>query len=96
MKLSTFCWRVETRFVVRFWPQYHQLMITQTTNTITFSVYMLARHPLVLQRLREEIILKLGSSKRPTYDDMKDMKYLRAVINGKPDTTSEKQVEIFN
>ncbi|KAF9468760.1 cytochrome P450 [Collybia nuda] len=52
-----------------------------TTNTITFSVYMLAKHPQVLQRLREEILSKLGNSERPTYDNMKDMKYLRAVIN---------------
>ncbi|KAF5387696.1 hypothetical protein D9615_000007 [Tricholomella constricta] len=52
-----------------------------TTNSISYAIYMLARHPRVLSRLRDEILSKIGSSRRPTYDDMKDMKYLRAVIN---------------
>lgn len=52
-----------------------------TAATLTFVVYMLAQHPDVLRRLREEILSKVGSSRRPTYDDMRDMKYLRAVIN---------------
>lgn len=43
---------------------------------------MLTQHPDVLHRLREEILSKVGSSRRPTYDDMRDMKYMRAVING--------------
>ncbi|KAG6830203.1 hypothetical protein H0H92_001790 [Tricholoma furcatifolium] len=52
-----------------------------TTNSISYAIYMLARHPNILRRLRNEILSKVGSSRRPTYDDMKDMKYLRAVIN---------------
>ncbi|KAG6836865.1 hypothetical protein H0H93_002108 [Arthromyces matolae] len=52
-----------------------------TTNTISYAIYSLAKHPDVLNRLRNEILSKLGNSNRPTYDDMKDMKYLRAVIN---------------
>ncbi|KAG2338542.1 cytochrome P450 [Suillus weaverae] len=52
-----------------------------TAATMTFAIYMLAQHPDVLRRLREEILSKVGSSRRPTYDDMRDMKYLRAVIN---------------
>ena len=43
---------------------------------------MLAEHPDVLRRLREEILTKVGSDRRPTYEDIKDMRYLRAVING--------------
>jgi hypothetical protein len=43
---------------------------------------MLAEHPEVMTRLREEILQKVGSSRRPTYDDLRDMKYMRAVING--------------
>jgi len=43
---------------------------------------MLSQHPDVLSRLREEILKKLGSLRRPTYDDLRDMKYMRAVING--------------
>ncbi|KAG1731965.1 cytochrome P450 [Suillus paluster] len=52
-----------------------------TAATLTFVIYMLAEHPDVLHRLREEILSKVGSSRRPTYDDMRDMKYMRAVIN---------------
>lgn len=44
---------------------------------------MIASHPAILDRLREEILSKVGPSARPTYDDIRDMKYLRAVINGK-------------
>ncbi|KAK2462353.1 hypothetical protein APHAL10511_005659 [Amanita phalloides] len=52
-----------------------------TANTITFSVYMLAEHPKILERLRKEVLDCVGNSRRPTYDDVKDMKYLRAFIN---------------
>ncbi|KAH7904253.1 cytochrome P450 [Hygrophoropsis aurantiaca] len=52
-----------------------------TAGTLTFIVYMLSQHPKVLLRLREEILNKIGSSKRPSYDEMRDMKYMRAVIN---------------
>jgi len=43
---------------------------------------MLAEHPEVLRRLRQEILEKIGSQRRPTHDDFRDMKFLRAVING--------------
>ncbi|KAG6906970.1 hypothetical protein DXG01_011167 [Tephrocybe rancida] len=62
--------------------------IVQTTNSISYAIYMLAKHPDVLGRLRNEVLSKIGSSRRPTYDDMKGMKYLRAVING-PLTSGE-------
>ena len=45
-------------------------------------------YPNVLTRLREEIIGKIGPSRRPTYDDIREMKFLRAVINGMWATTS--------
>jgi len=53
-----------------------------TAGTLTFIIYFLSCHPEVLARLRDEIITKVGHSRRPDYDDVKDMKYLRAVING--------------
>ncbi|KAI9572477.1 cytochrome P450 [Boletus coccyginus] len=53
-----------------------------TAATLTFAVYMLSQHPDVLARLREEIVAKVGLSGRPTHGDMRDMKYLRAFING--------------
>jgi cytochrome P450 len=52
-----------------------------TASTLTFIVYFLSIYPDVLTRLREEIISKVGHSRRPDYDDIRDMKYLRAVIN---------------
>ncbi|KAF8131053.1 cytochrome P450 [Boletus edulis] len=52
-----------------------------TAATLTFSVYMLSQHPDVLARLREELITKIGLSRRPTHDDMRELKYLRAFIN---------------
>jgi len=39
-------------------------------------------HPSVLARLREEILRHVGPTRRPTYDDVREMKYLRAVLNG--------------
>ena len=43
---------------------------------------MLAEHPEFAQRLRQEVIETVGM-RRPTYDDIRDMKFLRAFINGK-------------
>lgn len=45
------------------------------------AIYMLSQHPDILHRLREEITTKVGT-RRPSYDDIKEMKYLRAFING--------------
>ncbi|KAJ4490749.1 cytochrome P450 monooxygenase pc-1 [Lentinula aciculospora] len=52
-----------------------------TAATLTFVVYFLSMYPDTMDRLREEIFEKVGPSKRPTYDDIRDMKFLRAVIN---------------
>lgn len=52
-----------------------------TAATLTFVVYMLSQHPDVLRRLRNEILGKVGTTNRPSYNDFRDMKYLRAVIN---------------
>ena len=56
--------------------------IYQTAGTLTFTIYRLSQHPDVFKRLRAEILNKVGPSRRPTYDDLRDMKYLRAVLNG--------------
>ncbi|EGO30124.1 hypothetical protein SERLADRAFT_431596 [Serpula lacrymans var. lacrymans S7.9] len=52
-----------------------------TASTLSFMIYQLSQNPRILDRLREEIINKVGLTDRPTYDDIRDMKYLRAVIN---------------
>jgi hypothetical protein len=43
---------------------------------------MLAEHPEVLRRLHQEILEKIGPQRRPTYDNFREMKYLKAVLNG--------------
>ncbi|TFY59598.1 hypothetical protein EVG20_g7724 [Dentipellis fragilis] len=52
-----------------------------TSSTLTFCIYMLSQHPDVMQRLREEILSVVGSNRGPTIDEVRQMKYLRAVIN---------------
>jgi len=42
---------------------------------------MLAEHPKAAQRLREEIIEKIGPFQRPTLEKMRELKYTRAFIN---------------
>ena len=43
---------------------------------------MLSEHPDVEKRLRQEIYDKVGRTGRPRYDQMREMKYMRAFING--------------
>ncbi|KAF9487380.1 cytochrome P450 monooxygenase pc-1 [Pleurotus eryngii] len=43
--------------------------------------YFLSVYPAVAKRLREEILSHVGPNKRPTYEDIRELKYLRAVIN---------------
>ena len=49
---------------------------------LTYSFYMLAEHPDIEVRLREEIFEKVGETGRPTYDQIREMKYMRAFLNG--------------
>ncbi|KAH7882561.1 cytochrome P450 [Phlebopus sp. FC_14] len=50
-------------------------------TTLTFAIYFLSIHPDVLSRLREEIISKVGLTARPTFENIRELKYLRAVLN---------------
>ena len=45
-------------------------------------LYMLSQTPAVLKKLRQEILDHVGPSARPTHEDLRNMKYLRATING--------------
>lgn len=62
----------------------HGLIVRdKTAGTLTFVIYLLSTHTHVFARLREEIMTKIGPFDRPTYEAICEMKYLRAVINGK-------------
>ncbi|KAI5888692.1 cytochrome P450 [Schizophyllum commune H4-8] len=52
-----------------------------TSGTLAYGVYKLAEHPDITERLRAEILDKVGPTRRPTYEDIRDMKYLRAFLN---------------
>ncbi|RDB15427.1 hypothetical protein Hypma_004172 [Hypsizygus marmoreus] len=52
-----------------------------TASTLTFAIYMLTQHPDITKRLREEIFRTVGQTGRPTYEHIKEMKYLRAFVN---------------
>ncbi|KAF8893049.1 cytochrome P450 monooxygenase pc-3 [Infundibulicybe gibba] len=52
-----------------------------TACTLTFATYMLSEHPHIVDKLRAEILKVVGKTQRPTYDDIREMKYLRAFIN---------------
>ncbi|KAF8451110.1 cytochrome P450 [Boletus edulis BED1] len=52
-----------------------------TAGTLTCAIWMLSQHPSVLHKLREEILTAVGTSRSPTLEDLREMKYLKAVIN---------------
>ncbi|KAG9010037.1 hypothetical protein FRB94_011014 [Tulasnella sp. JGI-2019a] len=52
-----------------------------TAHAITAVMYFLATHPTIMARLREEINDVVGPVTTPTFVQVKDMKYLRAIIN---------------
>ncbi|KAJ7457886.1 cytochrome P450 monooxygenase CYP63 [Mycena latifolia] len=52
-----------------------------TASLLTFVLYFFAMYPTVADRLRDEILATLGSEESPTYDTLRNMKYLRAVLN---------------
>ncbi|KAJ7580158.1 cytochrome P450 [Mycena floridula] len=52
-----------------------------TAALLTFTIYMLAEHPEMAKRLRQEILAQMGPTRQPTFDDIKAMKYLRAFLN---------------
>ena len=54
----------------------------QTASTLTFVVFLLSLHQEVFDRLRAEVLEVVGPTERPTYEHIREMKYLRAVLNG--------------
>jgi hypothetical protein len=45
-------------------------------------MYAFAMYPEVMKKLRAEILERVGPTERPSMTDIREMKYLRAVING--------------
>lgn len=52
-----------------------------TAGTLSFTFKELSAQPEIVRKLRREILEKVGSSKLPTYEDLKSMPYLQHVIN---------------
>jgi len=52
-----------------------------TAATLTFVMYLLSTNPNSFARLREEVLSTVGPYAKPTFDNIREMKYLRAVIN---------------
>ena len=44
-------------------------------------LYELATHPDDIQKLRREILATVGPVEAPTYEDLKNMRFLQCVIN---------------
>lgn len=52
-----------------------------TACLLTFVTYMMAMYPDVGKRMREEVIETHGLDKMPTYESIRNLKYMRAVLN---------------
>ncbi|KAI1213781.1 cytochrome P450 52A11 [Annulohypoxylon truncatum] len=52
-----------------------------TAATLSFVFFELGRHPDIVQKLRREIGGQVGWNRTPTYADLKNMRYLQAVVS---------------
>jgi cytochrome P450 len=52
-----------------------------TACTLAWTIYELSLQPEIVNKLRREIIEKVGLERTPNYEDLKDMKYLQYVLN---------------
>lgn len=52
-----------------------------TACLLTYVTYFMAIYPEVAQKLRAEVLQHCGVSNMPTYDQIRELKYMRAVIN---------------
>jgi len=62
-------------------------------SLLTYSMYMLVEHPEIERRLRQEIFDVVGPSTRPTQENIRNMKFMRAFLNG--DTLCGSWVVLF-
>ncbi|KAG9046265.1 hypothetical protein FS837_004762 [Tulasnella sp. UAMH 9824] len=52
-----------------------------TAQLLSWTCYVLALHPDVMDRLRQEVLATYGESEEPTFETVKTLKYLRAVLD---------------
>ncbi|KAK5115778.1 hypothetical protein LTR62_000867 [Meristemomyces frigidus] len=52
-----------------------------TAVTLSWLTYELSRSPQIVQKLRQEIISTVGLEEVPTYDNLKNMRYLQHTLN---------------
>ena len=52
-----------------------------TACTMSWLTYELAYHPDVYAKLRKEVLVRLGTDRTPTYEDLKSMKYMQWCLN---------------
>ncbi|KAF8307680.1 cytochrome P450 [Clavulina sp. PMI_390] len=52
-----------------------------TSALLTYVLYMFSQHPEVMSAARDETLRVVGPSAIPTYDNIRDLKYMRAVLN---------------
>jgi cytochrome P450 len=52
-----------------------------TACTLTWAIYHLSMDPSITAKLRQEIINTVGLERQPTYEDLKNMRYLQHILN---------------
>lgn len=52
-----------------------------TAATLSWAFYELSHYPKIYAKLRAEVLERVGPTRAPTYDDLKNMPYLRHTIN---------------
>lgn len=52
-----------------------------TAATLSWAMYELSRYPKIWAKLRREVLDVMGTQAKPTYETLKDLRYLRHVLN---------------
>lgn len=52
-----------------------------TASTLSWTFYQLSKYPDIYAKLRQETLDVCGTDRKPTYEDLKNMKYLNHTLN---------------